>query len=129
MNSLPPHRIQQFDSLTCIGAGLLCVLATAPLEQIAGLPRSLLSGAGLFLLAFGAVVFWSSLRPAAPAVRAIAAANIAWVVASAGLLLAAPFPITALGQALVGAQAVAVGVIAGLQWMAAVRLSRSAGRA
>ena len=128
MNSLPFHRIQQFDAATCVGAGLLCLLATTPLEEIAGLPRPLLSGAGLFLLVFGALVFWSSLRPAAPVVRAVAAANIGWALASAGLLLAAPFPITALGQALVGAQAVAVGVIAGLQWMAADRLASPAPR-
>lgn len=116
MNQPFLRRVQLFDAATCLGAGLLCTLAAAPLAGLTGLPPGLLRGAGLFLLPFAALVFWSSLMPAAPVVGAVAAANVLWVLAGVGVLLGAGLPVTPLGYAFVAAQAVVVAVIAGLQF-------------
>lgn len=98
--------------------GVLYVLAAAIFGELFGLPAALLYPVGAFLVAFAAALFLLASRPTVSraAVGVVMAVNIAWVVASAELLIAGWFPLTGLGTALVIAQAVVVTAFTGLQF-------------
>ncbi|SCG52540.1 hypothetical protein GA0070609_2676 [Micromonospora echinaurantiaca] len=98
--------------------GVLYVLAAAIFGELFGLPAALLYPVGAFLVAFAAALFFLASRPrvSRAAVGVVMAVNIAWVVASAELLIAGWFPLTGLGTALVIAQAVVVTGFTGLQF-------------
>ncbi|MFI5490057.1 hypothetical protein [Micromonospora echinaurantiaca] len=98
--------------------GVLYVLAAAIFGELFGLPAALLYPVGAFLVAFAAALFFLASRPTVSraAVGVVMAVNIAWVVASAELLIAGWFPLTGLGTALVIAQAVVVTGFTGLQF-------------
>ncbi|PWU52507.1 hypothetical protein DLJ47_18675 [Micromonospora sp. S4605] len=98
--------------------GVLYVLAAAIFGELFGLPATLLYPVGAFLVAFAAALFLLASRPTVSraAVGVVMAVNIAWVVASAELLIAGWFPLTGLGTALVIAQAVVVTAFTGLQF-------------
>ncbi|MFI7489934.1 hypothetical protein ACIBXA_16305 [Micromonospora echinaurantiaca] len=98
--------------------GVLYVLAAAIFGELFGLPAALLYPVGAFLVAFAAALFLLASRPTVSrvAVGVVMAVNIAWVVASAELLIAGWFPLTGLGAALVIAQAVVVTAFTGLQF-------------
>lgn len=105
------------DAVATGAAAVLLVAGGAILAEPLGLPETLLRGAGLSLAPFVVLVGWIASRPAPtrPAVLAIAGLNAAWVLASLALLVAGPVAPTALGAAFVIAQALVVGVFAGLQ--------------
>ncbi|MFG2100020.1 hypothetical protein ACGFJ5_05395 [Micromonospora echinaurantiaca] len=98
--------------------GVLYVLAAAIFGELFGLPAALLYPVGAFLVAFAAALFLLASRPTVSraAVGVVMAVNVAWVVASAELLIAGWFPLTGLGTALVIAQAVVVTAFTGLQF-------------
>jgi hypothetical protein len=92
------------------GAGLL----TWPL----GLPEQLMRYAGLFLLPYAAVVAYVGTRAmvSKPAVWAIIAANVIWVVKSFLLLASGWISPTGLGVLFVAAQALVVSAFVGAQF-------------
>ena len=99
------------------GAGLL-----APLLN---LPEALVRESGLFLIVYAALVGWLATRAAlsAGAVWAVIVVNAVWVLASVALLFSPAVSPNWLGEGAIVLQAIAVGVIAELQY---VGLRRSA---
>ena len=74
----------RLDAVVTGANGLAYVALAGPLSDLLGLSPALLRGAGAFLIAFTALVWLTSARPAIPrpAVLLIAAVNGAWAVDS-----------------------------------------------
>jgi hypothetical protein len=111
------RRTLAVDAATCAAMGALLAGFQAPLAGLLGLPAGLLFYAGIALFPCAALML------AAMKSRTLAwlvvAGNAAWIVGSvAVLLLASP---TALGYAFVIAQAVAVAVLAELEYVGLAR--------
>jgi len=111
------RRTLAVDAATCAGFGALLVLFTQPLSELLGLPAALLHYAGIALFPCAALMILARTRR--PLSRALAwlvvGGNAAWVLGSAlVLLVAAP---TGLGYAFVIAQAIAVAVLAELEFI------------
>src|SRR4051795_13390486 len=102
------------DAATCVATGVLLSLAAAPLSGLLGLPTDLLLYAGLSLFPIAAFMLWAALRQRAPVVWAVITGNAAWVLASVAVLFG--FSPTALGYAFVVVQAVAVALLAELEY-------------
>ena len=117
------RRLLITDAVVSGATGALMAIAAPALESWLGLPAPLLRYAGLALLPFAAVVGWLAMQnpPSRTGVRAIVAANFAWVAASILLLVAGGLNPTALGIAFVIFQAVVVGVLGELQYLAVRR--------
>jgi len=107
------------DGVVCAVTGLLVAAAAGPLNDLLGLPTSLLRGVGLFLIPFGALVFLLGMRPvpARTAVQMLIAGNLLWVVASIGLLVSSRVDPTGLGIAFVILQAALVAAFAELEML------------
>ena len=132
---MPMSRVSSFlrralvvDAAISGSTGVLMMAGAAPLQEMLGIPGVLLRYAGVSLLPFAAALGYLSRRDDLPpaAVRAVIAANAAWVAASVGLLLSGRVEPTPLGYAFVLAQALAVAVFAEMQY---VGLRRSAAAA
>ncbi|MFI6539171.1 hypothetical protein ACIBHY_42415 [Nonomuraea sp. NPDC050547] len=108
----------RLDAIGTGANGLLYLGAAAVFGGMFGLPAALLYPIGVFLAAFGAVLLVLAARPAISkaAVGVVMAVNVLWVLASAEALIAGWFPLTALGTALVIAQAAAVAGFTALQY-------------
>jgi hypothetical protein len=104
------------DTLTCLVFGLLLLAATASLSELLGLPRSLLFYAGVILFPCAALMALAAKTLAKPLASTVIAGNLAWVVASVGVV--SMFDVTTLGLAFVLAQAAAVLALAMLEWRA-----------
>jgi len=102
------------------GAIMLLLLATpTPLAAWLGLPAALVWYTGLILIPWVAFLVWAATReqPASTTIWTIVFCNLAWVVASALLLLSGWLQPTMLGYAFVIAQAVAVAGFTELQYI------------
>jgi uncharacterized membrane protein (GlpM family) len=108
----------KLDAMGSGANGVVYVVAAATFGEMFGLPAAFLYPIGAFLVAWAAALFFLASRPTVSkvAVGVVMAVNIAWVAASAELLIAGWFPLTGLGTALVIAQAVVVAGFAGLQF-------------
>jgi hypothetical protein len=108
----------RLDAMGTGANGAVYVVVAAIFGEMFGLPAAFLYPIGAFLVAFAAAVFFLASRPTVSKAAAgvVMAVNIAWVAASAELLIAGWFPLTGLGTALVIAQAVVVTGFAGLQF-------------
>ncbi|MEV4750301.1 hypothetical protein AB0K21_28390 [Streptosporangium sp. NPDC049248] len=108
----------RLDAMGTGANGAVYVVVAAIFGEMFGLPAVFLYPIGAFLVAFAAAVFFLASRPTVSraAVGVVMAVNIAWVAASAELLIAGWFPLTGLGTALVIAQAVVVAGFTGLQF-------------
>ncbi|MFE0150495.1 hypothetical protein ACFWY5_25310 [Nonomuraea sp. NPDC059007] len=108
----------RLDAIGTGANGLLYLGAAAVFGGMFGLPAALLYPIGVFLAAFGAALLVLAARPAISkaAVGVVMAVNVLWVLASAETLIAGWFPLTALGTALVIAQAAAVAGFTALQY-------------
>jgi hypothetical protein len=117
------RRLLITDAVVSGATGVLMASAAPTLESWLGLPTPLLRFAGIALLPFAAVVAWLAMQtfPARAGVQAIVAANIAWVAASILLLVAGGVHPTALGITFVIFQAIVVGLLGELQYMAVRR--------
>ncbi|MFG2056829.1 hypothetical protein ACGFI9_22675 [Micromonospora sp. NPDC048930] len=106
------------DAIGSGANGVVYVAAAAIFGELFGLPAAFLYPIGVFLVAWAAALFFLASRSAVSraAVGVVMAVNVAWVVASAELLIAGWFPLTGLGTALVIAQAVVVAGFVGLQF-------------
>ena len=106
------------DGIVSGVTGALLTLSAPFTSTLFGLPASLLTGAGIFCVAYGATLGWLSRAPSLspPVVRTIIVGNALWVAASVGLMLLGPPTMTTLGTAFVGLQALVVAVLAELQW-------------
>jgi hypothetical protein len=100
--------------------GALMLAGAGMLTDLLGLPAALLRGAGLVLVpyvAFVAIVA-ARARISTAAVWAVIACNAVWTVASVALVIDGFVTPTALGTVFVIGQAVAVGALGVLQYVA-----------
>ena len=96
--------------------GALLPSGAKPLSDLLGLPRFLLTEAGILLLPFALVVAWAAKRAdRAGPTWVVVGANVAWVVGSLVLVAGPWLQPTPLGTAFVLVQAAAVAGIALLQ--------------
>lgn len=122
MNALQPTPMLRnallFDGLLSGVTGLLLVLAAGWLGAFLELPRLLLLVAGSALLPFAALLVWLSNRAeiSRQAVWAVIAVNALWVIDSLLVLAIGWLSPNLFGYAFVIAQALAVALLAELQW-------------
>lgn len=112
----PLRKLLLIDAATCAVMGLVLDVGALPLASLTGLPAAVLlyAGIGLFPIAlFMAATAW---RPHPAAVGLVIAGNAAWVAGSLALLLPGWLAPTASGVAFVLVQALAVAVLAWLEF-------------
>lgn len=109
-----------FDAATCLAMGVALLALADLLASFLGLPVALLRWAGALLLPCAALMAIAGRRvpPPRALVMLIVAGNLAWVAASAYVAAALP-GIAAAGQVVVIVQALAVLVLAVLEWRGA----------
>ena len=114
------------DAISCLACGILQVALTSPLSSYFGLSQNLLTGTGVFLLPFGAVVALLAMRTRVPnaIVGVLIAGNILWGVLAAGTLLRGDARITLAGKGYIVAQALTVLILAQLQYLC-IRVSKT----
>jgi hypothetical protein len=107
------------DAVITGATAVLLVAAAGLLAPLLNLPETFLRETGLFLIAYAALVGFLGSRELMPkiAVCLVIAANALWTVDSIALLFTGWVQPNMLGQAFVVAQAIAVAVIAELQYM------------
>ena len=112
------------DAIVSGATGALLWLAAGPLSGSLNLPYALLTGAGLFCIAYAlglAVLARRTVIPR-PLALAVVAGNAAWVAASLWLPVSGLVAPTSLGTAFVLVQAAAVMGFAVLQWIGITRI-------
>ncbi|MDH4557784.1 hypothetical protein E8F11_21860 [Pseudomonas sp. BN417] len=112
------RRALQADALASGTMGLLLALAAGPLEELLGLPRALLVGAGIGLLPFALALGWLANRESVRRgwIWGVLAINAVWVIDSLSLLVSGWVEPTLLGKVFVIGQAVAVALLAELEF-------------
>ena len=105
------------DAVVSAANGLAYVLAAGALDSLLGLPASLLRPVGLFMIAYGALVWLiGTRRPIVdPAVAVVIGANASWVALSLVLVALDAFGPTTVGAAWLVLQALTVAAFAILQ--------------
>jgi hypothetical protein len=113
------RRALQADAIFSGASALLLSFGAAALAPLLHLPEALLRETGLFLVAYTALVGWLGTRPSLPKalVAIVVAGNAAWTIASVALLFSGWVTPNVLGEVLVAAQAIVVGVFAELQYV------------
>lgn len=112
------RQVLAADAAVSGAAGLLMAAGAPFLSPLLGLPAGLLMGAGLALFPFVALLIVVARRGEASRLVLvdIVAINALWVAASFGLLASGAVAPTILGYAFVVAQALAVALLAALQF-------------
>ena len=120
------RRVLWADALSGSGSAALHLALTGSLSSLLGLPGALLTASGIALLVYVALAGSLALHASPPRalVGLLVIGNFAWVLACLALLFGGMVSPTPLGQAYLVVQAVAVLVLAELQWMA-LRRTRS----
>ena len=111
------RTVLKLDCLSCLAMAALLVPGASTLAGMFGMAEELLRAAGLALIPIGLFIGWLGVRGNGPAalVGLVVIGNIGWTAAS--LAVAAYLPaITPLGTAFVTVQALAVLVLALLEW-------------
>jgi hypothetical protein len=111
------RRVLALDAAVTAGNGLIYLVAAGPVGRLLDVQPDLLTGLGIFLLAYGAAVGYLAARPVPPSgwVRVVIGANVAWVAASlCAMLFGWLDPITA-GTVWIPLQAAVVAGFAALQ--------------
>lgn len=121
------RRVLLADAAAGAASGLLMLLGAGMLEGLLNLPAALLQAAGAGLLPLAAFLAWLGTRkaPSRAAVWAVIAVNAVWVVESFYLLLSGWVEPNAAGQAFIVVQALAVAVLAELEYVGLRGLRRS----
>ncbi len=123
MRSFSPSPLLRWALLADAAAsgvmGLSMLLGAGPLGALLHLPAGLLSGAGLALLPYAALVAWLGSRASLTraAVWTVIGINAIWVVDSLLLLANGWVQPNGLGQAFIVIQALAVALFAELQFL------------
>ena len=122
------RRVIGVDAAACLASGLLLAFGRQALADLTGLPTALSQPAGLFLIAWSLLLAVVASRPTQnrAVVWALIGVNAFWVVESAVLLLMQWVQPTSLGYTLVIGQAVAVTILAELQFLGLRRAQRLA---
>lgn len=107
------RTVLKLDAATCLGSAALVLPIAAAIEQRLGVSAAVLTAAAASLIPIGLFMLWLGTRREAPPafVWLVIIGNLGWTAAS--LMAAAGLPgITALGQAVVTGQGLAVLAIA-----------------
>ena len=117
--SLLLRRALLADALFSGVSAVLLAFGAAMLAPRFDLPDALLREAGLFLIAYTALVGWLASRSAVPKalVMLVIVGNAAWTLGSIALLFSGAVAPNVLGMVMVVAQAIATGVFAELQYI------------
>lgn len=114
------RRVLWADALSGSGTAVLHLALAGSLSTLLSLPGALLSASGILLLLYVVLAGRLALQaaPSRAGLGVLVAGNFAWVAACLALLFGGLVSPTPLGQAYLVVQAVAVLVLAELQWMA-----------
>lgn len=118
------RRVLWADAASGTGMGVLHLGLPALLADLLGISSALLTASGWLLLPFVVLAGWLALQrqPSRGALTLLIIGNFAWVAASAAVVFGTGLVPGALGMAYVGVQALAVLVLAELQWLGLRRL-------
>jgi hypothetical protein len=113
------RRTLRVDAIASGGLGLIAAVGANPLAGVLGLHPMLLRISGIGLIPFAAALLYLASRPSIPRRPALAVVivNLLWVVDSVALLVFGWAEPTALGYVFVAVQAVAVLVLADLEYV------------
>jgi hypothetical protein len=113
------RRVLLLDASTCLITGMLMLTASGTVERLLAIPAPLSRVLAVVLLIFGGLVAWVGTRRhlMRSAVWAIVTLNALWAVESLLTLAFGWLDPNALGRAFIIVQAVAVAVIAELQFI------------
>jgi hypothetical protein len=113
------RRVLLLDASTCLVTGMLMLTASGTVERLLAIPAPLSRVLAVVLLIFGGLVAWVGTRRhlMRSAVWAIVTLNALWAVESLLTLAFGWLGPNALGRAFIIVQAVAVAVIAELQFI------------
>lgn len=116
------------DAATCVATGLLMTLAAGLLANVTQLPPELLRSAGLSLFPIAAFIAFIATRAELPraGVWLVILGNAAWVAASLWVIFGGATSPNAFGHAFVAVQALAVAVLAELEFTGVRRLGAAA---
>jgi hypothetical protein len=122
------RNVLAVDAAVSGAAAILMIVGAPYLSPLLGLPSGLLFWAGIALVPFVALLLATLRRQAVPRLIMIdiIAINALWVAASFGLLFSGLVSPSALGIAFVAAQALAVAVLAELQFVGMRRATKAA---
>jgi len=111
------RTVLKLDAASCLSMAASLVLGAAIFEPYLGLPKALLTAAGIALVPIGVFMFWLGVqeRGSAVLVQLVVIGNIGWALASLALFELIP-EMTLLGAVVVAAQALAVILFALLEW-------------
>ncbi|OGB26915.1 MAG: hypothetical protein A3I66_20990 [Burkholderiales bacterium RIFCSPLOWO2_02_FULL_57_36] len=121
------RRVLCLDAFTCVTTGFLMLLGARFLAPLLGLPAALLQAAGFALLPIAAFIAYAGTRPLLlrRMVWMIIAGNALWVLGSIALLTSGWVAPTMPGQMFIAMQAIAVAVLAELEYFGVRRSSMS----
>ena len=122
------RNVLLIDAATCIATGVLMTLATGLLANLTQLPPELLRTAGLSLFPIAAFIAFVATRAelSRAGVWLVILGNVGWVGASLGVLLGGTISPNILGYAFVLAQALAVAVLAELEFTGVRKIGAAA---
>lgn len=122
------RNVLLIDAATCMATGLLMSLAARSLADLTQLPPDLLRSAGLSLIPIAAfIAFIGTRRALSPAgVWLVILGNVGWVAASFWVLFGGMTSPNTLGYAFVVFQALAVAVLAELEFTGVRKLGAAA---
>lgn len=113
------RRALMADAAVSGSTGVLTVIGSSLLQDLLGLPPTLMLYAGLSLLPFAAIVAFLATRKqlSRAAVWAVIAYNALWAIDSLALLMSGWMAPTILGEIFVAGQALVVAIFAELQYI------------
>jgi hypothetical protein len=117
--SLLLRRALQADAIFSGTSGVLLALGAGEFAPLSNLPEALLRDAGLFLIVYAAFVGWLGTRARFPKilVAIVVAGNAAWTLSGIALMFSGAVSPNLLGEAVLAAQAIAIGILAELQFL------------
>lgn len=111
------RTVLKLDAAACLAMAALVLPSAGTLQGPMGINSSALAGSAASLIPIGLFILWLGTRREAPSglVWLVIAGNLGW--AAASLAASAQLPgVTALGQALVAGQGIAVLALAVAEW-------------
>lgn len=116
MRNITLTKTLLLDAASCALFFALCVGATATVAGLLGLPAAIAAAAGWICLPVAVLLAFLAYRPSRPLLLAVVVGNTGWVLASLAVWLIHFGTLTALGHAVILAQAVAVELFVILEW-------------
>ena len=117
------RTVLRIDAVTCVATGLLMTAGSGLVAGLTQIPADVLTGAGMSL--FPIAAFMALVAARVPmwtlGVWLVIVGNVGWVLASLGLLVSGAIAPNALGVGFIVAQAAAVALLAGLEYMGLTR--------